>query len=176
MDRLEIKRTQALAALAANAAQEPPQPLTVSQVMTVAPTCLRPDAPLRDLIKHMVTNGFRHLLVTDSFQGLLGVISDRDLLRWLGPGEVDLEGNSEVTAAKVMSTDLLTTCPGAPLSEAIEIMVNHGVSCLPVVTGETLVGILTNTDLQVVLGLLLTRSRNELLRDTAELAESAVGA
>lgn len=171
MDRLDVKRTQVLAALDADD-KIPSRLLTVAHVMTVAPTCISANTPLKDLVRLMVANGFRHLLVTDSFQGLLGVISDRDLLRSLGPEEGlagAVECEAEPTAARVMSTDLLTASPGEPLEEAVDRMVTHGVSCLPVVSGETLVGILTNTDLQVLLHQLLRR--RQALKSSAQTSD-----
>ena len=54
-----------------------------------------------------------------------------------------------------MSTDLLTVGPNTPLAEAVDVMIEHGISCLPVLAGDDLVGILTNTDLHVLLHLLL---------------------
>jgi len=44
-----------------------------------------------------------------------------------------------------MSSDLITITPYATLEEAVGLVITHGISCLPVVSGEALIGILTRT-------------------------------
>jgi predicted transcriptional regulator len=56
---------------------------------------------------------------------------------------------------ELMSTDLVTVRPETPLDQAVTLMVEEGISCLPVLNETELVGILTNTDLHVVLQVFL---------------------
>jgi CBS domain-containing protein len=57
-----------------------------------------------------------------------------------------------------MSTDVVTIGPDAALPFAVKLLVEYGIGCLPVVAGDVVVGIITNTDLHVVLeGLLDAR-------------------
>ncbi len=58
-----------------------------------------------------------------------------------------------------MKRDLVTVSPELPTLEAIELMRKHKVSCLPVVKGERLIGILTERDLMNVAAELI---RNQL--------------
>jgi CBS domain-containing protein len=46
-----------------------------------------------------------------------------------------------------MSAELYTTTPDTPVSEAARLMIERKIGCLPVVDGEKLVGIVTETDL-----------------------------
>lgn len=159
MDRLTIKRQQVREVWENRRRGTTGQQLLVGQIMSVAPTCIHPDLTVRELVKLFHSKRFRHLLVTDERGRLVGVISDRDVLRCLGPiDKADQATLNETTAAQVMSTDLVTINPRVSLAEAVEIMVDHGIGCLPVLTGETLVGILTNTDLHVTLQTLLATS------------------
>ncbi|HQU45911.1 MAG: hypothetical protein B7Z73_10480 [Planctomycetia bacterium 21-64-5] len=155
MDRLDRKRRQ-LESLFDIVRQASGQIVAVGEVMTADPTCISPHATLLDLVKLFHTKEFRHPLVTDIDGQLMGVVSDRDVIRCFGPGhypdERVLEG---VTAADIMSTDLVTISPEAPLAQAIELLCGYGINCLPVVDGRKLVGILTSTDLYVVLEMLL---------------------
>lgn len=125
-------------------------------VMTANPICISPDTTLLELVKLFHAKEFRHPLVTDANGQLVGVVSDRDVIRCFGPGRYPdqnvLEG---VTAAEIMSRDLVTLAPDAPLEQAIELICGYGINCLPVVEGTKLVGILTSTDLYVVLETLL---------------------
>lgn len=130
--------------------------LLVAQVMTGKPCCVTPDLTVLDLIKLFHAKQFRHLLVAEPDHRLVGVISDRDVLRCLGYGrEPNREDLEQIKARDVMSTDLVTISPETTLDHAASILLEQGISCLPVEEGEQLVGIVTNTDLHVVLRQLL---------------------
>ncbi|HET6882998.1 MAG TPA: CBS domain-containing protein [Pirellulales bacterium] len=159
MDRLDRKRKQ-LASLCNCVARRSGAGVVVADVMTAKPACISPDATLLELVRLFHAKEFRHPLVTDADGNLVGVVSDRDVLRCFGPGrypEADvLEG---VTAADIMSGDVVTIAPEAPLEQAIELLCGYGINCLPVVSGGKLVGILTSTDLYVALETLLKALR-----------------
>ena len=128
----------------------------MAQLMTPAPSSVPTETTVLDLVYMFERHRFRHLLVTDGTGHLLGVISDRDVIHSLGPGRaLDKQRLMRTTAGDVMSTDLLTVGPNTPLADAVDVMIEHGISCLPVLAGDDLVGILTNTDLHVLLHLLL---------------------
>ena len=157
MNRLDVKRVQVRAELEGSLAAD--GPLEVSQFMTAAPDCISADATAMDLIKKFHQKEFRHLLVTDDDGRLVGVISDRDVIRCLGPTSAPRRTTlAETRAHELMSTDLITVRPNTPLTKAVSLMVDHGISCLPVLADEKLVGILTNTDLYLVLEALLQTS------------------
>ena len=164
MDRIDAKRAQIRVALA-----DPGRRcgMMVHEVMTVAPNCISTETTALELVELFHARGFRHLLVTSPANGLVGVISDRDVIGCFGPGGSPsrsvLEG---IRAADLMSTDLITVGPNVPLEQAVELMVDQGISCLPVVADRTLMGILTTTDLQVVLQLLLQTSRHSSLEES----------
>ena len=94
----------------------------------------------------------RHVVVIDDDGQLAGVISHRDVfhgaLAWsLGHGAVAHEKSLESYPVKqVMETDVVTTTPKAPLSEAADLMREHQIGCLPVVDGVEIVGIITEGD------------------------------
>jgi len=124
--------------------------------MTAQPTCIRSDASVLELAKTLHTKGHRHLLVIDQDDLFVGVISDRDIVRCFGPGEYpEPETLAGISAAEIMSTDLITVLPSLPLKQAVTLMMENGISCLPVVASGALVGILTTTDLFIALELLL---------------------
>ena len=130
--------------------------LLVGQVMTSRPSCIKPDTTAVELIQLFRAKQFRHLLVLNDENALVGVISDRDVLCCMGPektvGPPMLE---RIHAKDLMSTDLVTVTPSTPLNWAVSLMIDNGISCLPVQIDSTLVGILTNTDLNVILQALL---------------------
>lgn len=153
MDRISAKQAQVSAALQGNRLQGG---LLVRDVMTVAPSCIPPTTTTPELIDLFHAKQFRHLLVTCPDKGLVGVISDRDVIRCLGPEKSPKRSKvAGIVASEIMSTDLITIVPNTSLERAVGIMIDQGISCLPIVADGTPVGILTNTDLHVVLRALL---------------------
>ncbi len=95
----------------------------------------------------------RHLPVIDDETGeVAGIVSERDLFRGaltsvLGFGKVAQRRISKTIPVKeVMSTDVVTIAGDVALREAAERMLERKIGCLPVVEGEKLIGILTESD------------------------------
>ncbi len=160
MQRLDVKRVQIVEGLQWCGGCAGQGQLSVRDVMTSAPTCIASSTSVLDVVLMLHAMEFRHLLVTDARGKLLGLVSDRDVLRCFGsPGSYpNQEVLAGISAAEIMSGDLLTTQPDAPLLQAVTNMLTHGISCLPVLADERLVGILTSTDLHAVLEVLLQTS------------------
>jgi CBS domain-containing protein len=53
----------------------------------------------------------------------------------------------QMTAADVMTRDVVTLAPDATLRQAARLMTKHGISALPVLKGGVVVGIVSETDL-----------------------------
>ncbi len=94
----------------------------------------------------------RHLVVLDEEGEVAGVVSQRDLFRGalvraMGYGSVAQKRMMDTIVVKeVMSTDLLTTTPDTPVSEAARLMAERKLGCLPVIEGGKLAGIVTEGD------------------------------
>ncbi len=84
---------------------------------------------------------FHHLLVVEGNE-LVGVVSDRDLLKALSPnlGTVSATARDEATLNKrvhqIMTHKLITLFPDAAIDEAVSLFNKHGISCIPVVDRE----------------------------------------
>lgn len=85
--------------------------------------------------------GFHHLLVVDERE-LQGVVSDRDLLRTLSPfidSVVETQrdkGTLSKRVHQIMSRAPKTLRPDADLADAIQLFLDHKVSCIPIVDSE----------------------------------------
>ena len=92
--------------------------------------------------------------VEDDQGRLVGVLSHRSLLRLVARGSKS--GDAEPVAVKeLMKKDPVTVAPSTPAIDAMRMMKEHRVGCLPVVDKERLVGIVTERDLiDVAAGLL----------------------
>jgi acetoin utilization protein AcuB len=152
---IDVKRVQILDALAGACGDW--GAINVADAMTVAPDCVSAATTAFDLVRMFHAKNFRHLLVVDQAGCLQGVISDRDVLRCFGPDRrPSKKALAAICASQLMSTDVVTIGPHASLIEAVRLVLVHGIGCLPVMADDMLVGILTNTDLQIVLEVLLS--------------------
>ena len=159
MDRINIKRNQLRATLSTDKSDR----FCVAHVMTTEPSCLVPDSSVLELVELFHEKHFRHVAVVDHDGGLVGVVSDRDVLRCFGSQEEGPKRSvlAGIRVEELMSTDLVTVRPDTPLEQAVTLMVEEGISCLPVLNETELVGILTNTDLHVVLQVFLQSALTE---------------
>ena len=106
------------------------------------------------VIKEIFDNtGFHHLLVVESDK-LLGVISDRDLLKALSPNIGTLSetvrdlASLNKRAHQIMTRKAVTLGPDAAIVDAIEIFNTHNISCIPVVDEQNKpVGIISWRDI-----------------------------
>jgi len=125
--------------------------MLVRDYMTTDPVCANMRDGLRQTYDRMLERGIRHLPVLDENEKLVGIVSDRDLRR---PKEVDepnvahyfvLDNSTEV--AEAMSSGLTTVKPDDPIERALDLLLDGRHGALPVVDGDTLLGILTTIDL-----------------------------
>ena len=121
--------------------------ITVRQVMTSHGLTVRPSLATKDAAAMMNHQQVHHLLVCDAEGHLVGVASDRDL---------KINGTNPISS--VMTHNPITVSRDTTLMTAASVMLDRRISCLPVVDGAVLSGILTFTDvvltLQVVLRML----------------------
>lgn len=116
--------------------------IMVSHVITIAPT-----DSLAEALRRTQAGRFRHLPVVDG-ESLVGVVSDRDL-RAAAPAPVAagaVDALEQAVVGSVMHTDVIVAHPLDPVEDAARLMYEHKIGCLPVVSGERLVGIITESD------------------------------
>jgi CBS domain-containing protein len=94
----------------------------------------------------------RHVPVEDGEHRLVGLVTHRALLRLLARRK---DGAEPTPVSAVMTRDPITATPDTPTFEAVRLMREHKIGCLPVVDGQKLVGIVTERDFLEVAGKLL---------------------
>jgi CBS domain-containing protein len=117
---------------------------TVGQFMSTDVFTVSPDDLIDLAASVMDWRHIRHVPVEDKEGRLVGLVSHRGLLRLMIK-----RANSDTkptTVQEIMITQPVTVSPSTSSLEAIEIMRNHRVGCLPVVEGDQLVGIVTSYD------------------------------
>ena len=123
---------------------------TVGQFMATDLFTVRPDDIVDFAASLMEWRYVRHVPVEDDEGHLLGLVSHRQLLRLVARG-----GSSEVMVREIMHADPKSVSSDTPTVQAIRLMREHRLSCLPVVDHGKLVGLVTEHDLGVVGGRLL---------------------
>ena len=96
----------------------------------------------------------RHLPVVEKNK-VIGIVSDRDLYKVLGPKNNSnvIEGNTELHVVhkkvqNIMHRGVITIAPDAYVSEAASTMANNRIGALPVVDKDNkLLGIISATDI-----------------------------
>lgn len=125
-------------------AESHPTPMVVGDLMTAEVVTLSPRDSYAEAVGLMANRPFRHFLVVEGDGRLVGVVSDRDLLRALAR-KFDWQ---RTIVADVMTRGAVTARTTTPLSAATELLLRHRINCLAV-TDETdrVIGIMTSTDL-----------------------------
>jgi CBS domain-containing protein len=126
---------------------------TVGQFMTEDLFTVRPDDIVDFAATLMDWRHVRHVPVENDRGRLVGLVSHRALLRLVAQGRVGRD--HKVTVAEIMIPDPLTVSPDTPTVEAIRLMRDHQLACLPVTRDNRLVGIVTEHDLIIVASRLL---------------------
>jgi acetoin utilization protein AcuB len=115
---------------------------TAADIMTVRVVTIRQTATVREALKTLAELDVRHLPVVDEREELVGMISERDLLRLRRSHDVLGQAVSEV-----MSADVLVVNPATHVDEIIDLMTEHRVGAVPVVDSESqLAGIVSYVD------------------------------
>jgi Zn-dependent protease len=120
------------------------QDVTVGDVMTSPVQTVPPEMPVAEVMRLMY--GTKHL----GFP----VVDRNDLVGMITLGDVHAAPEVDREAMQVrdlMSKNVLTLPPSAPLTEAMQIMSKTGIGRIPVKQGGNLVGIVTRTDIMTTL-------------------------
>jgi CBS domain-containing protein len=130
--------------------------LTVGDLMTDEPRVTRADTLVRDAAIEMLEAGLSALPVVDEDHRLVGLLSDRELLRDLltsvvlgNPVSKGPPPGSERRrhVRDIMTRQVLCVAPDQPVAEVVSLMVHKNVERVPVVQRGELVGFLTRGDI-----------------------------
>ncbi len=114
----------------------------VSQIMTRDVFTVHAEDVVELAASLMDWEHLRRVPVEDSEGRLVGLLTQRSILRLLMQGRAD----QPVAVREVMHLDPVTVSPDTTSLEAIELMRAHQVGCLPVIQDDKLVGIVTEHD------------------------------
>jgi len=119
------------------------------------PVTISPDTSLFQAWGYLhMKGGVRHLPVADEQDRLVGIVTDRDI-REASPSDAtplsvhelsDLLENLKVSAFMTPKEKLITITPDTLIEEAVQLMHDHKIGCLPVLEAGKLYGMFTETD------------------------------
>jgi len=139
--------------------------MLIGERMSYPVITVSPDTPINEALSLMRKEHIRRTPVVQDGK-LIGIISNEDLLNASPSPATSLsvwEMNyllSKITVKDVMTKNVLTTTENTPIEEAARIMADNKIGGLPVMRGEELVGIITETDLfKIFLELMGARER-----------------
>lgn len=154
---LAAKSPDQLVALPALAQAELPGQLTVRDVMTPHVHAVRGDSTLGEVARIMVERDIRAVPVVDEAGALMGMVTHRELLRFLVPefqqrfksGEYRRSGPDPqaVPVREAMSRSVLCLSDDQALADVASLMNSKDVDRFPVVREGVVVGFLTRADL-----------------------------
>ena len=151
--------------------------MLVGERMSTPVLTITPEVPVQDALARMRSDNVRRYPVMDKREKLIGIVTETDLLN-ASPSDATVlsawEINSllaKITVERVMTKKVITITENTPIEEAARIMSDHKISSLPVIRDESLVGIITETDLFNLL-LEMTGARTSGIRLTVEVLNS----
>jgi CBS domain-containing protein len=135
-------------------------------VMNTRVVTVGPDATVTDIAKLLVEKRISAVPVVDADQGVMGIVSEGDLMHrpesgtekrrgawWLRlltmPDELAAEYSKShgVRASDVMTRTVITVPEGMPIADIAEILEEHRIKRVPVVQDGRLVGIVSRANL-----------------------------
>jgi acetoin utilization protein AcuB len=127
--------------------------MNVNEIMTAKVITIGMDDTLGQIQKLFGKHKFHHVLIVEDAE-LIGVISDRDILKEISPYINTLSEDSRARktltkkAHQIMARNPITVEPDILVEDAASIMLTKNISCLPVVSSSGKIkGILSLKDI-----------------------------
>ncbi len=115
--------------------------MKIKDIMTPNPIYVSPHDSVANAVKLMLNQRLRHLLVVENTV-IVGVISETD---------VPVNVKPQLEVKNIMSPNPISMDLETGIEDAIRVMQNFKIGCLPVTQNNQIVGVLTNFDLNTKL-------------------------
>ena len=140
-----------------------PSVLLAEQVMTSPVVILTPEASITEALSQFQKNAFRHIPVVTSAGRLVGIISDRDILRYLAglseSYQQQVPHTRDARVEQLMTPQVLTASADTDVRYIARLFVEQHIGAMPIVKEGKLKGIITRSD---VLGTVMRHYALEL--------------
>lgn len=135
-----------------------PAELTASEFMTTNLYSVRKDDVIELVADVMDWRNMRYMPVEDSKGILVGLLSTSTLLKYYSK-KPQGENPDDTCVEDIMITDPITITGNIKVTEAIKIMNDEQIGCLPVVNGNELIGMITESNFLRLSERLISRMR-----------------
>jgi len=119
---------------------------TIREVMTADPTTISTTSSVEEAAQLMKSDDIGDVLVVNRNKKLAGILTDRDIVVRAAAEGADLK---VLKVEEIVTKDVKTVSPDAPVEEAVTLMRQEAVRRLPVVEDGKLLGIVSLGDLAV---------------------------
>ncbi len=113
---------------------------TIRELMTPDPITVRPDQPVKHALQLLIEHELSGLPVTDEKATILGVLSEKDVLKLFSEPEAP-------SVASIMTRDPITIDVGAELVEVFDCLMSHDFRRILISERGKLVGVISRADL-----------------------------
>lgn len=126
--------------------------MQVNELMATDVVIVGRNDDLRLVEDLMAERRIRHIPVVEDGD-LVGLVTQRDVFRarmssTMGYGEKSQRAFLHAVPVKeIMAHPVITIAPETPVAEAVDLIIDKGIGCLPVVQDGRLLGIVTKTNL-----------------------------
>ncbi len=147
--------------------------ITVNEFMTTGPCTLRETDTINDARQIMTEKHIRHIPIIDSENHVLGVVTQRDVLAATEPvlsssiRSDSVAAQPDIRLSEIMIRNVSVIHQSDSLRQAALYLQAHKYGCLPVVSDDRLVGIVTDSDFIAIAINLLEQA--ELSEEVVEL-------
>lgn len=127
-----------------------PPVLMAEQIMTSPVVSLTPEASITEALGQFQKNAFRHIPVVTSAGRLVGIVSDRDILRYLAglseSYQQQVMHTSDARVVQFMTPQVLTASVDTDVRHIAQLFVEQHIGAMPIVKEGHLKGMITRSD------------------------------
>lgn len=123
------------------------RPQFAEEIMSSPVKTLDTETPLHDAMEFFKLERFRHVPIVNSEGALIGIISDRDMLKDYHDNREKYLTNSG-NIVELIKSRILTASPDTKISEIARIMFEERIGAMPILdSSHKLIGIITRSDI-----------------------------
>ena len=108
---------------------------------------IRPDLSCKETIQILVENNVGALFVTDDNDMLVGIVTERDILKTCSTCTSGCETVMRLPVSEIMSRNLIIGVQDDDIDQAMGVMSQNGIRHLPIMDGEKICGMISIRDL-----------------------------
>ncbi|MGB9928958.1 MAG: cyclic nucleotide-binding/CBS domain-containing protein [Methanosarcina sp.] len=130
--------------------------ISVFEVMNKTVITMDINSDIPSIAREMVNSDAGSVIITENGKAM-GIITERDFVKSIITENLK---PSEVDARKILSTPLITVRPETSVVKASQIMLKANIKRLPVLENDTIIGVISNTDILMITPGLTTILKN----------------